>query len=151
MRELLMCVSGAARTCAAWKIPNPVLHVDRLRKPAQEIPRLKSTQATCSGCKYVTVLLLVTVLLSYVVLTVFLTYRWLIQFLIAFSALRLLVGWQGGHPTACKILSGGVLAWLSVWREVQTCICPSRCHCHSLSLASVKSRLVYLSGTGSPW
>ena len=38
--------------------------------------------------------------------------------------------------------SGGVLAWLSVWREVQTCIWPSWCHCHSLSLASVKSRLV---------
>ena len=44
----------------------------------------------------------------------------------------------------------GVLAWFSVWSEVQTCIWPSRCHCHSLSLASVKSRLVYLSGTGSP-
>ena len=27
----------------------------------------------------------------------------------AFSALTLLVGWQGGHP-ACKKLSGGVLA-----------------------------------------
>ena len=35
-----------------------------------------------------------------------------------------------------------MLAWLSVWSEVQTCICPSWCHCHSLSLASVKSRLV---------
>jgi len=32
----------------------------------------------------------------------------------AFSALTLLVGWQEGHP-ACKKLSGGVLAWLSVW------------------------------------
>jgi len=31
-----------------------------------------------------------------------------------FSALTLLVGWQEGHP-ACKKLSGGVLAWLSVW------------------------------------
>ena len=41
-----------------------------------------------------------------------------------------------------KKLSGGVLAWLSVWSEMQTCIWPSRCHCHSLSLASVKSRLV---------
>ena len=40
------------------------------------------------------------------------------------------------------LLSGGVLAWLSVWSEVQTCIWPSWCHCHSLSLASVKSRLV---------
>jgi len=43
---------------------------------------------------------------------------------IAFSALTLLVGWQVGHP-ACKKLSGGVLAWLSVWSEVQTCIWPS--------------------------
>ena len=58
-----------------------------------------------------------------------------------FSALTLLVGWQEGHP-ACKKLSGGVLAWLSVWSEVQTCIWPSGCHCHSLSLASVKSSLV---------
>ena len=59
----------------------------------------------------------------------------------AFSALTLLVGRQEGHP-ACKKLSGGVLAWLSVWGKVQTCIWPSWCHCHSLSLASVKSRLV---------
>jgi len=35
-----------------------------------------------------------------------------------------------------------VLAWLSVWSEVQTCIWSSRCHCHSLSLASLKSRFV---------
>ena len=32
----------------------------------------------------------------------------------AFSALTLLVGWQEGH-LACKKLSGGALAWLSVW------------------------------------
>ena len=38
----------------------------------------------------------------------------------AFSALTLLVGRQEGHPV-CKKLSGGVLAWLSVWSEVQTC------------------------------
>ena len=39
-----------------------------------------------------------------------------------FSALMLLVGQQEGHP-ACKKLSVGVLAWLSVWSEVQmTCI-----------------------------
>ena len=59
----------------------------------------------------------------------------------AFSALTLLVGRQEGHP-ACKKLSGEVLAWLSVWSEVQTCIWSSWCHCHSLSLASLKSRLV---------
>jgi len=39
----------------------------------------------------------------------------------AFSALMLLVGHQEGHP-AFKKMSGGVLAWLSVWSEVQTCI-----------------------------
>jgi len=43
---------------------------------------------------------------------------------LAFSALTLLVGRQEGHP-ACKKLSGGVLARLSVWSEVQTCIWPS--------------------------
>jgi len=42
----------------------------------------------------------------------------------AVSALTLLVGRQEGHP-ACKKLSGGVLAWLSVWSKVQTCIWPS--------------------------
>ena len=49
----------------------------------------------------------------------------------AFSALTLLVGRQEGHP-ACKKTSG----------EVQTYIWPSWCHCHSVSPASVKSRLV---------
>ena len=43
---------------------------------------------------------------------------------LAFSALTLLVGRQEGHP-ACKKLSGEVLAWLYVWSEVQTCICPA--------------------------
>jgi len=37
----------------------------------------------------------------------------------AFNALTLLVGRQEGHP-ARKKLSGGVLAWLSVWSQVQT-------------------------------
>ena len=59
----------------------------------------------------------------------------------AFSALMLLVGQPEGH-LACKKLSSEVLAWLSVWSEEQTCIWPSWCHCHSLSLASVKSWLV---------
>jgi len=35
--------------------------------------------------------------------------------LVAFSALSLLVGQQEGHP----VKTGEVLAWLSVWREVQ--------------------------------
>ena len=71
----------------------------------------------------------------------------------AFSALTLLAGRQEGHP-ACKKVSGGVLAWLSVWSEVQTCTWPSRFHCHSLPLASVESRLVlpfwYRLTQGSP-
>jgi len=44
------------------------------------------------------------------------------------------VGWAAGRAW--------VLAWLSVWSEMQTCIWPSWCHYYSLSLASVKSRLV---------
>ena len=56
-----------------------------------------------------------------------------------FSALMLLVGWQEGHPV-CKKPSSGVLAWLSLYSKVQTCIRPS--WCHSLSLASEKSRLL---------
>ena len=43
---------------------------------------------------------------------------------------------------AGRMLSSGLLAWLSVWSEVQTCIWPSWCYCHPLSLALVKSRLV---------
>ena len=52
--------------------------------------------------------------------------------------------WFGGRKgiRPVKKLSGEVLAWLSVWSEVQTCICSSWCHCHLLSPASVKSRLV---------
>jgi len=52
--------------------------------------------------------------------------------------------WWGGRKCIrpVKKLSDGVLEWLSVWSEVQTCIWSSWCHCHSLSLASVKSRLV---------
>jgi len=53
----------------------------------------------------------------------------------AFSAVTLLVGRQEGH-LACKTLSSGLLAWLSVWSEMQTCIQPSGCHCHSLSCFS---------------
>ena len=51
--------------------------------------------------------------------------------------------WLGGRKRIRPVkLSGGVLVWLPVWSEVQTCIWPSWCHCHSSSLASVKSRLV---------
>ena len=58
-------------------------------------------------------------------LTYFITMLLFSMFLICFfSALTLLVGRQEGHP-ACKKQSGGVLAWLSVWSEVQTCIRPS--------------------------
>jgi len=66
----------------------------------------------------------------------------MIQAWSAFSALTLLVWRQEGH-LAYKNSSGGVLVWLSDWSEVQTCIWPSGCHWHSLSLASLKSRLVF--------
>ena len=44
--------------------------------------------------------------------------------LLAFSALTLLVGRQEGHQ-ACKKVSDGVLAWLSIWSKTETCIWPS--------------------------
>jgi len=65
----------------------------------------------------------------------------LLVMIFAFSALTLFVGRQEGHP-ACKKLNGVVLVWLSAWSNVQTCIWSNLCHCHSLSLVSVKSRLV---------
>ena len=49
--------------------------------------------------------------------------------------------WLGGRK-GIRPVKNWVLVWLSVWIEMQTCIWPSWCHCHSLSLASVKSRLV---------
>jgi len=53
--------------------------------------------------------------------------------------------WLGGRKgiRPVKNLSSEVLAWLSVWSEMQTCIRPSWCHCHSLFLVSVKSRLIF--------
>jgi len=45
----------------------------------------------------------------------------------AFSALMLLVGQQEGHA-ACKKLSGGVLAWLSVW-SVMPSLLATATHC----------------------
>ena len=55
--------------------------------------------------------------------------------------------WLGGRKGTRPVKNWVVgcwclVVWLSVCSEVQTCICPSWCHCHSLSLASVKSRLV---------
>jgi len=41
-----------------------------------------------------------------------------------FSALMLLVGQHEWHP-ACKKLSGGVLAWLSVWSECRLAYGPA--------------------------
>jgi len=52
----------------------------------------------------------------------------------AFSALTLLVGRQEGHPTCKNWVVGCWHGYLSgLWSEVQTCIWPSWCHCHSLS------------------
>jgi len=71
-----------------------------------------------SGCRVSLVWLGVWKLVAYCGVALF------VSVCVAFSALTLLVGWQEGHP-ACKKLSGGVLAWLSVWSAVQTCIWPS--------------------------
>jgi len=61
----------------------------------------------------------------------------------------LLVGRQEGHP-ACKKQSGGVLAWLSVWSEVQTCIWPTDATATHCLLLQLNPDWFYVSGTGSP-
>jgi len=57
----------------------------------------------------------------------------------------------------CSSSSSGVSNWLVgcwngylIWGEVQICIWPSWCHCHSLSLAPVNPDWFYLPGTNSP-
>ena len=50
-------------------------------------------------------------------------------------ALTLLVGWQEGHPACKKTERWGAGVVICLERGAD-------CHCHSLSLASVKSRLV---------
>jgi len=51
----------------------------------------------------------------------------------------------------CNLLqTDGMLALLSAWSEVQICIRPSWCHCHSLSLAPENPDWLYLSGTCLP-
>jgi len=65
----------------------------------------------------------------------------------AFSALILLVGRQEEHP-ASKKLSDEVLAWLSLWSEVQLiCIWSSRCHRHPIVSYFTK----ILTGLASFW
>ena len=52
------------------------------------------------------------------------------------------VGWAAGRASGLQKTECWSAGMLSACSEVQTCIYPSWCHCHSLSLASVKSRLV---------
>ena len=63
--------------------------------------------------------------------------------------MALLIGRQEGH-LACKKLSDVMLTWLnwlSVWGEMQICIWPSWCHCHSLFLAPVNPDWFYQNGS----
>jgi len=58
--------------------------------------------------------------------------------------------WLGGRKGIRPVKNcGGVLAWLSVRAEVQICIWPSWCHCHSLSVAAVNPDWFYQYGSAS--
>jgi len=60
---------------------------------------------------------------------------------IAFSALTVLVVCQDEYP-AYKKFSNEVMAWLSVWNEVQMiCIWPSQCHCHLIISSFIKIQI----------
>ena len=50
--------------------------------------------------------------------------------------------WLGGRKGIRPVKTEWWGAGVVVWSEVQTCIWPSGFNCHSLSVASVKSRLV---------
>ena len=64
------------------------------------------------------------------------------------------VGWVAGRAPACEKTEWWDVG-VVISDEVQTCIWPSRCHCHSLSCAPVNPDWFYLpgfylSGTCSP-
>jgi len=66
------------------------------------------------------------------------------------------LGGRKGNP-ACKKLSSGVLAWLSVWSEVQTCIRPvygpadaTDTHCLFLQSNQIGFTFLLLAHPGSP-
>jgi len=73
----------------------------------------------------------------------------LLVFLCAFSASMLLVGRQEGHP-ASKKLSGGVLAWLSRWSEMQLAYGPANATATHCLLLQYNPDWFYFSGTSSP-
>jgi len=59
------------------------------------------------------------------------------------------VGLVAGRTSGLWKLSGEVLAWSSVWSEVQMiCIWSSWCHCRPIISCSTKIQMVYLSGAG---
>jgi len=59
----------------------------------------------------------------------------------AVTAFTLLFGHQEEHP-ACRILSDEVLAFLSIWSEVQMiCIWSSWCQCHPIISRVIKIQI----------
>jgi len=63
------------------------------------------------------------------------------NYLFVYSAVTLLVGHQKEHP-ACKKLSDQLLAWLSVWSEVQViCIWSSWCYYHPVISCFIKIQI----------
>jgi len=63
------------------------------------------------------------------------------------------VGWVAGRASGLWKLSGEVLAWLSVWSELQMiCIWSSWCHCHPIiSCSSSSSSSSSCSSCGSSY
>ena len=52
------------------------------------------------------------------------------------------VGWTSGKASSCKKLSSELLAWLSVWMEVQmVCMWSSWCHCHPVISCFIKIQI----------
>jgi len=84
-----------------------------------------------------------------ILLPLFCNKRHLLLLFYAFSALTMLVGWQKGY-LACKKLSDGVLAWLSLWSadlHIAQLMPMPVTHC---LLLQKNQDWFYLSLTGSP-
>jgi len=60
------------------------------------------------------------------------------------------VGWLAGRASSLQKTEWWGASMDICLGEVQICIWPSWCHCHSLSLAPVNRNWFYLFGTASP-
>jgi len=112
----------------------------------RRVAKMSSFLFVCSSCMSVSVTLVTSRLWTTKFMHTILPWRrWSTE--IVLMLLVSLMWDDNDHPDRTTVLPWcGMLAWLSVCGEVQICIWPSWCHCHSLSLARVNPDWFYLPG-----